>query len=676
MTATVSDRETEPERLSGLRVRVAQGAVVAVPLVFLAFAGWAHRWTFDDGFIYLRVVRQIRVGHGPVFNTGQRVEVFTSPLWVAVLAVADLLTPLRLEWLAVFLGILGSLLGGALAIGGAFRLMRLDAPREFCVPVGIVVFAAVTPVWYFETSGLETGLVFAWLGACTLILASWARTEKQRMPRFGFVLIGLGWLVRPELLLDSLVFVALVLILTWREATWPERLAALAWTAGVPLAYQVFRMGYYGSAVANTAIAKEGSRLRVDTGWSYFQDFVRPYWLWVPIVLLVAGVYVPLAIRLARARHTRAAWVLAAFVLAAVANAGAVVGYGGDYLHGRLLLPVLFALCAPVAVVPVTARYVASLGALAWALLCLIALRPPETRSPNGITFHHGIGYTLSPRETGRVTLADAGWGRDAKARKLFAGRAVFINKTGFGKPNAERIDPPYAAGLRLPTVVSGGIGALGYALGPDVSILDLNGLADPLTAHLQLVRRGQTGHEKLLPPAWIAARVTAPDTEPAKEAFYGNRSPETPTDENMPFPAQVKWARAALQCPAIADLSHSTQDPLTPGRFLSNVLHSLSRARRRIPADPHQAYLRYCGPFTHPPTIAAATLSPNSDPRAAPVADVIRGARWPSVPVGPIAPPPNQPAHEHHQRAAGPARSRAPPGALAEVAAHARLDR
>ncbi len=99
--------------------RVTQRALMAAPLVLIAVVGWAHRWIFDDGFIYLRVVRQVRVGHGPVFNAGERVEAFTSPLWVAVLSVADLLTPFRLEWIAVWLGILCSVLGGALAMAGS-----------------------------------------------------------------------------------------------------------------------------------------------------------------------------------------------------------------------------------------------------------------------------------------------------------------------------------------------------------------------------------------------------------------------------------------------------------------------------------------------------------------------------------------------------------------------------
>ena len=34
-----------------------------------------------------------------MFNPGERVEIFTSPLWLSVLTVADVVAPVRLEWL-------------------------------------------------------------------------------------------------------------------------------------------------------------------------------------------------------------------------------------------------------------------------------------------------------------------------------------------------------------------------------------------------------------------------------------------------------------------------------------------------------------------------------------------------------------------------------------------------
>src|SRR6476646_3204065 len=89
--------------------RVSRGRAAAllaiVVVAMLAMLAWQHRWTFEDGFINFRIVKQLEAGHGPVFNPGQRVEAFTSPLWLFVLTVADVLTPIRIEWLSVFLGI-------------------------------------------------------------------------------------------------------------------------------------------------------------------------------------------------------------------------------------------------------------------------------------------------------------------------------------------------------------------------------------------------------------------------------------------------------------------------------------------------------------------------------------------------------------------------------------------
>ena len=106
------------------RRRLIKVGLLAVPLVVLALGAWNYRWMHDDGFINLRVISQIKAGNGPVFNAGERVEAFTSPLWLATLLVADVLTPIRLEWIAVLGGIALSLVGIALALMGSIRLQR------------------------------------------------------------------------------------------------------------------------------------------------------------------------------------------------------------------------------------------------------------------------------------------------------------------------------------------------------------------------------------------------------------------------------------------------------------------------------------------------------------------------------------------------------------------------
>jgi arabinofuranosyltransferase len=60
--------------------------------------------------------------------------------------------------------------------------------------------------------------------------------------------------------------------------------------AAVPLAYEVFRAGYYGLLVPSTALAKEASTARWRQGGYYLLDLVTPYLLWIPVSVLLVGV--------------------------------------------------------------------------------------------------------------------------------------------------------------------------------------------------------------------------------------------------------------------------------------------------------------------------------------------------------------------------------------------------
>src|SRR5262249_55717198 len=150
--------------------------------------------------------------------------------------------------------------------------------------------------------------------------------------------------------------------------------AALA----IPFVSEVFRVAYYASLVPNTALAKEAGAADWSQGLRYLANFVSPYALFVPIVLLVFAS----AVLLRRVRHDRATVAIVAAPLAgAVVHALYVVRLGGDFMHARLLLPAMFALALPCAVVQVRRGVAlsAALGlALVWAVVCGVELRPPR----------------------------------------------------------------------------------------------------------------------------------------------------------------------------------------------------------------------------------------------------------------------------------------------------------
>lgn len=591
-----------------LRSRVAaQRLVLALPVAGLVAAGWAQRWITDDGFIYLRVVRQIAAGNGPVFNAGERVEAFTGVLWVALLALADLVTPLRLEWLAVGLGLAGSAAGLALAIAGSRRLWGIRRGEAWLLPGGAVVFAAVLPAWRFVTSGLETGLAFAWLGGCLWLLARFADSPARTLSLPGTMLLGLGWLVRPDLALFSLGFLV-VLLAAGAGGGFREKARTVGAMLGLPLLYQVFRMGFYGSVVANTAIAKEAARANWERGWIYLRDFADPYWLWLPAVALLAAGYLPLAVRLAASRRRRALAIVAAFALCAGLHGAYMVGVGGDYLHARLLLLGFFGACAPVAVVPATRRHLAGLVLVPWAAAAVLWLRPPQLTTP-GRWLIRGVAL---PDVRRRVEIEDFGWGESGGRRRWYRGPAYYRQ---VGMLWYERADVTLAPHVRLPVAAIYTVGMAGYAMGTEFHVIDVLGLADPLTAHLETTpsatsRPRLAGHEKPLPAPWLAARLTPAEALVVPEHFPVDENPLIPPTTGRAFREQVAWARAALACGEIAELTRAATEPLTPRRFAANLLRAYDNARVRIPPDPEQAYRRFCGPGT-PREVLAARAGP-----------------------------------------------------------------
>lgn len=564
----------------------ATGLSLLLPVVILAGLGWHRRWVAEDAFINLRVVENLLAGHGPVFNLGERVEIYTSPLWLAVVgATAALFRSLRPEWIAAGLALAASC-GGLLLAGMAARLLaRKDGGEEITLPLGGLVVAAIPAYWDFATSGLETGLCLAWLAGCFWGLVRVHRALDRGVasdgPAWVAVAVGLGPLIRPDFAVFSAGFFAIVLAHARPRLAGYARLALAA--IAIPALYQIFRMGYFAALVPNPALAKEAFAARWDQGWRYVADFAGVYALWVPGVPLflwwlrdVAGS--------CRSRQWRAAVLLTVPVACGVLHGAYIVRVGGDFMHGRLLLPSLFAALLPVAVIT-GARYrhamLATLVIVPWAFASALWFRVPHagTGYPEGIADERA--FYVKHVGPNPVTLTDYGqipWTQDALALRRLAGerRALVLG---------EWWDPPRETALAawvVADVVAGrrNVGVAGYAAGPRVHLVDRYGLGDPLAGRLRLDQRRRPGHEKELSDAWIVARFA---------------DPAAPLPPGGPPPDAVSAARTALGCEPLRKLLRAVEAPLTGPHFLRNLASAWQLHRLVIPADPREAATRLC---------------------------------------------------------------------------------
>jgi arabinofuranosyltransferase len=558
-----------------------------VPIIVIIVAAWDRRWISDDGFINLRVVQQLIAGHGPVFNQGERVEIATSPLWIGVLFVGSRLLPwVRLEWIAVLIGLASTAGAVLLAELGALRLLPWSTRSSLVLPLGALAFVALPPVWDFSTSGLEVSLSLLWLATCFYALSALVDSRRTtggdpwRRPVWLPMLLGLGPLIRPDFATFSFAFVLLVMVCF--DHDWPARLRTIGAALVLPCAYELFRAGYYGALVPNTAFTKEAGTSRWDQGVKYLFDFNRPYQIWIPLLVLTMLSVLPAvmaAFRRARPEARDRALVVVACVGGALLEALYVVRVGGDFMHARMLIPALFALVLPATVVRLPRWPLMPMLIVLWAVVVAFSGRvtyplqsgPYTFIGPQGIADERG--YYAAVAGIGHpVTLSDYHRSKDDQAGLA----AKELAKLG------PRPDLVPHGGAKL-VLAAGNVGMLSYAAGPEVYIWDDRGLGDVIGARLQLLHRGRPGHEKHLDTSWLDARFATP----GELTRIATSDPE--------LGARVNAARQAIRCGSLSQLIHATTDTLTVGRFLDNMKIAVSLYSFRLSNDPALDEARFC---------------------------------------------------------------------------------
>ena len=131
--------------------------------------------------------------------------------------------------------------------------------------------------------------------------------------------------------------------------------------------------------------------------------------------------------------------------------------------------------------------------------------------------------------------------------------------------------------------------------------VMDLLGLADPVTARLRIptytTRLPPPGHEKMLPKPWIAARLVPEGVVVQPRDLPGDSLIHlTPVTSGTQFQEQVDAARTALECAPLRRLDRDVTAPMTPARFLGNIVDSFANTFLRISPDPEQAKAELCG--------------------------------------------------------------------------------
>lgn len=300
--------------------RVRRGAWLAGLAAVAAVAAFHVLYYFpravDDMYIFLRYADNLVQGRGLVYNPGERVEGFSSPVWVLLLALGAPFGGVGVGWSKLLaLGSLGALFAAIYRFGR--ERLGLGAPTALlaCGFAALNSYLVSWSVW-----GLETPLFLALL-LWTAVLAGRVAEGAGRRDRIALSIVaGLFAVSRPEapLFLAALGLAALLEPL--RLEAIRERLARL-WFPGLLalapfFAWLLFRRAYYGLWWPHTYYAKHLMGFRwshLAALWGQGAGVFEQVFVWggLALAVLLAALrrsLVPLLVSLAAAWFTATAF--------------------------------------------------------------------------------------------------------------------------------------------------------------------------------------------------------------------------------------------------------------------------------------------------------------------------------------------------------------------------------
>jgi arabinofuranosyltransferase len=411
-------------------------------------------WVEEDAFITLRTSDNLIHGYGLRWNVDERVQTFTNPLWMFILAGAHAIIANPHITL-----ILASIITSALAL---FILLIYIPQNNFGLLLAFAVLTLSKSFVDFSTSGLENPATH--LLAISFV-ALYFKAEKPLSDKnlfFLCLLAGLATFNRMDTLLFYLPALVVLLRNRFSKRTFLIMLAGFS-----PfILWEIFSVIYYGFPIPNTYYAKLNTGVPLNEeltqGILYFFNSLG----WDPITLTIT--FSALVLTLISKRRDE---ILIA--LGIVLYLGYVIYIGGDFMSGRFFSTPLI---LSVTLLVRHAEDSSTLEKTIWISLVLLL----------GLILAPLKSFT-NPLESDLVTFDNTSGIADERF-----GYYRFSNILLFSRKEGLTLHPFAEYGIQLqkeqPKVaVLTGIGMAGYFAGPKVHIIDELALGDPLLSRLRL---------------------------------------------------------------------------------------------------------------------------------------------------------------------------------------------
>ncbi|RMG39811.1 MAG: hypothetical protein D6719_12450 [Candidatus Dadabacteria bacterium] len=439
-----------------------------VSLYLLCIFGTA--WIGDDAYITLRTVDNFLHGYGLRWNTTERVQAFTHPLWLFLLILSNGISGEE-YFSTITLSIIVSL--------AALVVFLYNAKNLRARVVGLLVLSFSAAYMDYSTSGLENPLTHL-----ILILFFARYIQKDKSDRRFLILSGLAGLAALNRLDTILFYIPALLIEFWKS----RNLKAIAdgLIGFTPLlAWHIFAFFYYGSTPPNTAYAK------LNTGLGLWQ--LLPHGICYLFNSLVYDTVTPLIILAGVFAGWRLSGCFRAIATGIFMYLCYTVSIGGDFMSGRFLAaPLLLS-------VFVLSQFKWEKTARYYLYLIMIIAS----------TFFSGPAHNLSWIYQQNATPETRQLMGIVDERRYYLKQGSLLSRLKNNLSELKVADYAEQATHLQQPIVYKAIGYFGFLAGPSVHVIDPLALADPFLSRLP-VRQDvpfRVGHYlRLVPDEYITA--------------------------------------------------------------------------------------------------------------------------------------------------------------------------
>jgi arabinofuranosyltransferase len=427
-------------------------------IVIFTYLFLVNSWVCDDAFVTFRVVDNLLNGHGLTWNTAERVQAYTNPLWLFVTAIFNVvISDVSLAaQLAAYLSCLLALL---------YYYRKTENVVTFTFFFLLVISSKA--FMDYTSSGLENPLNYLLI---TIFYLHYFHSYKENEPPqtkdifFLLIIASLAFVSRMDMVL--LVSFPLLHLLIKSVKNYKWKLVKIISIGTLPASLWVlFALVYYGFLFPNTYYAKLShgipDALIVRQGLSYVLNSL----VYDPVSLITIALAAALAV------HKKSVG-FAIAALSAVLYVLYTIKVGGDFMSGR---------------------YIAVPFLLAAIVVSRLIEKSEVTVAMIAILVAWNIINPLAPIKSGAAYESAWNWKdyngiHDERGAYNKATNLLLYNPI---KSMFERgLERWTRKGIRIRanpagTSAIGGIGMAGYYAGPDKYIVDFFALSDTFLARL-----------------------------------------------------------------------------------------------------------------------------------------------------------------------------------------------